>query len=355
MSATTTAPTTVINNEETAQMENEPAESRMRAISQKRYGSADSLQLREMDRPRPQQSEVVVKVHAAGVDRGVWHLMTGAPYAVRAAGYGITRPKQSVPGLDLAGIVVAVGPDVSRFEVGDEVFGIGIGSFAEYARAREDKLVHKPATLSFEKAAAVAISGLTALEAVEDVAQVRPGQNVLVLGASGGVGSFAVQLAKAAGADVTGVSSAAKADFVRSLGADEVIDYETADPTAGAATYDVIIDTGGRTRLSKLRRALTPEGTLVIVGGENGGKITGGAGRQVRAMLLSPFVKQRMTTFISTEHFEGIERLRSHIEAGTLTPRVGSTYPLEQTPDALNDLEAGRISGKAVISIDTAD
>ncbi|MCP4434578.1 MAG: NAD(P)-dependent alcohol dehydrogenase [Actinomycetia bacterium] len=323
----------------------------MRAVFQERYGSADALEVREIERPQPGEGEVVLEVHAAGVDRGVWHLMTGKPYAVRAAGYGITRPRQAVPGLDLAGTVVEVGKGVSRFEVGDDVFGIGIGSYAEYARAPEDKLVHKPATLSFDQAAAVAISGLTAIQAVEDVARVRPGQEVLVLGASGGVGSFAVQLAKAAGARVTGVSSGAKADFVSSLGADEVIDYATSDPTAAADTYDVIIDTGGRNGLGKLRHALTPTGTLVIVGGEDGGSFTGGTGRQLRAILLSPFVRQRLRTFVSKEHHEGVERLRSHIEAGNLTPAVSTTYPLERAADALRDLEEGRIRGKAVVRV----
>ena len=321
----------------------------MKAAFQETYGSADVLEVRDVERPRPREGEVVVEVHAAGVDRGVWHLMTGKPYAVRAAGFGITRPKQPVPGLDLAGTVVEVGSGVSRFKVGDDVFGIGIGTYAEYARALEDKLVHKPAALPFEQAAAVAISGLTAIQAVEDIAGVRPGQEVLVLGASGGVGSFAVQLANAAGARVTGVCSGAKADFVRSLGADEVIDYTSSDPTAAADTYDVIIDTGGRNGLGKLRRALTPTGTLVIVGGEDGGNFTGGTGRQLRAMLLSPFVRQNLRTFVSKERHEDMERLRSHIEAGALTPAVDSTYPLESAADALRDLEAGRIRGKAIV------
>ncbi len=323
----------------------------MRAVVRERYGSAAALNVRDVAVPTAGPGEVLLEVHAAGLDRGVWHLMAGLPYPIRLAGYGITRPKQPVLGMDVAGRVVAVGPDVTRFRVGEEVFGIGIGTFAEYARAREDKLVRKPAGLSFAEAAVVAISGLTADQALHEVGRIEAGQRVLILGASGGVGTFAVQLARAAGAEVTGVCSGAKADLVRSLGAHHVIDYATTDPTAGSERYDLILDIGGGTALRRLRRVLTPTGTLVIVGGENGGRWTGGTGRQLRALALSPLVRQRLTTFISTEHGQGIERLRDAIEAGDLVPAIGRSYRLDEAPDALRDLESGRIRGKAVVEV----
>jgi len=315
----------------------------MRAALRQRYGPADVVEVREVAVPSPGPGEVLVEVHAAGLDRGVWHLMTGTPYLLRLAGFGLRRPRQPVLGMDVAGRVAAVGRDVTRFAVGDEVFGIGTGTFAEYALARQGKLGAKPAGLPFVRAAAVAISGLTA--------HVRVGQRVLVLGASGGVGSFAVQLARAAGARVTGVCSADKADLVRSLGAHQVIDYAGADATDGTVRYDLILDIGGRTRLAKLRRALTATGTLVIVGGENGGRWTGGIGRQLRALALSPLLKQRLTTLISAETAEGIQRLCTAIEDGHLTPAVEKTYPLDDVPTALCDLEAGRTRGKSVIQV----
>ena len=265
----------------------------MNAVVQRSYGSAATLQHETVAVPQAAADEVLIEVHAAGVDRGVWHLMTGLPYVVRLVGYGLTKPKQPVPGLDVSGRVVAVGSDVTRFDVGDEVFGIASGTYAEYAVAKEKKLSLKPENLSFEHAAVAAISGITALQALVDVGDLQPGQKVLVIGASGGVGSYATQLAKALGAEVTGVASAAKANLVRTLGADHVIDYRETDYLDGTSRYDLIIDTGGRNPLRKLRRALTSGGTLVIAGGEGGGKLTGGSGRQIRAKLLSPFVSQR--------------------------------------------------------------
>ena len=225
----------------------------MRAIVQDTYGTADTLQPRDLPVPEAGPREVLVSVRAAGVDRGVWHLMTGLPYPIRLAGYGLRAPKNPVLGMDLAGVVTAVGDGVTRFRVGDEVLGIGKGTFAEHARALEDKLVHKPAGLSFEQAAAVAVSGLAALQAVRDHGRVQPGDRVLVIGASGGVGSYAVQLAKAFGAEVTGVASSTKLDLVRSLGADHVIDYAREDFADGARSYDVIVDIGGNSRLARLR------------------------------------------------------------------------------------------------------
>jgi NADPH:quinone reductase-like Zn-dependent oxidoreductase len=272
----------------------------MKAVVQDTYGSPEVLELRDIDKPLVGDDEVLVQVRAAGVDPGVWHLMTGRPYLVRVMGYGLRTPKVGVRGRDVAGRVEAVGTNVTRLRPGDEVFGIGEGSFAEYMCARPDKLAPKPANLSFEQAAAVPISGLTALQALRDTGKLRPGQQVLIVGAAGGVGSFAVQLAKAFGAQVTGVSSTTKVDLVRSIGADEVIDYTRQDFADGARHWDLIVDTAGRRSLSQLRRALTRRGTLVIVGGEGGGRWLGGFDRQIlRAPLLSGLVRQRLRPFVA--------------------------------------------------------
>jgi NADPH:quinone reductase-like Zn-dependent oxidoreductase len=228
----------------------------MKAMVQDTYGSADGLALRDIDTPEIADDEVLVRVHAAGVDRGVWHVMTGLPYPIRLAGYGLRAPKTPVPGSDLAGVVEAVGSDVTRFQPGDEVFGIGKGTFAEYARAAENKLAPKPANLTFEQAAVVGVSGLTALQAVRDHGRVELGQMVLIIGASGGVGTYAVQLARGLGAEVTAVCSTAKVDMVRSLGADRVVDYTHEDFSQGEQRYRVILDVGGNASLSRLRRVL---------------------------------------------------------------------------------------------------
>jgi NADPH:quinone reductase-like Zn-dependent oxidoreductase len=323
----------------------------MRAIVQDGYGSVDVLRSAEIDRPDIAANEVLVRVHAAGLDRGTWHLMAGKPYLMRIMGFGFRRPKNPVPGLDVAGTVVAIGADVTRFQAGDEVFGIARGSFAEYAAAREDKLALKPANLSFEQAAVVPISGLTALQAVRDAGRVEAGQKVLVIGASGGVGTYAVQLAKAFGAQVTGVCSTAKIDLVRSIGADDVIDYTREDFADGTRRYDLILDIGGNSRLSRLRRALTPTGTLVIVGGEEGGDLTGGFNRQLRAAALSLFIRQRLTMLVNKEHHSYLEALRPLLEAGQVTPVIDRTYPLADAPAAMRHLEAGHARGKIAITI----
>lgn len=323
----------------------------MKAIVQDTYGSTDVLELRDVDRPEIADDEVLVRVRAAGVDRGVCHLMTGLPYPLRIGGYGLRAPKTPVPGMDVAGVVEAVGSDVTRFQPGDEVFGIGKGAFADYARARESKLAPKPANLTFEQGAATAISGLTALQALRDKGQVQPGQLVLVIGASGGVGTYAVQLAKAFGADVTGVCSTAKVDLVRSLGADHVIDYTRDDVTAGQQRYDVILDIGGNRPVSDLRRVLAPRGTLVIVGGETGGKWLGGMDRQLRAVLLSPFVSQKLTLRIPSENYGDLLVLTELIEAGKVTPVIDRTYPLSEVPQAIRYMEQGHARGKVVITI----
>jgi NADPH:quinone reductase-like Zn-dependent oxidoreductase len=323
----------------------------MQAIVQDTYGSADVLELRDVDRPAIADDEVLVRVQAAGVDRGVSHLMAGLPYPVRLAGYGLRAPKNGVPGMDLAGVVEAVGNDVTRFRPGDEVFGIGKGTFAEYARAPENKLAPRPANLTFEQAAALAISGLTALQALRDKGKVRSGQRVLVIGASGGVGSYAVQIAKAYGAEVTAVCSTSKTDFVRSLGADHVVDYTREDFADGEHSYDLILDIGGNSSLSRLRRALTPRGTLVIVGGETGGKWLGGYDRQLRAPLLSLVVGQTLSTLINSENHEDMLVLKDLVEAGKVTPAIDRTFPLSDAPKAIRYVEEGHARGKVVITV----
>ena len=324
--------------------------STMRAIVQDTYGDADVWRVAEIALPEIAEREVLVKVHAAGLDRGTWHVMTGLPDLGRLV-LGFGKPKEPVPGLDLAGTVVAVGSSVTRFEVGDPVFGIGRGSFAEYAAAREDKLARKPANLTFEQAAVVPVSGLTAIHGLRDAGRVESGQRVLVIGASGGVGTYAVQLAKVSGADVTGVCSTSKTDLVRSLGADHTIDYTRVDFLDGSQRYDLILDIGGNSPLSRLRRALAPRGTLVIVGGEGGGKLAGGIDRQLRALALSLLVRQRLTMVVPKEHYADLERLTELIEAGALTPSIDRTYPLELAVDAMRHLDAGRARGKIAITI----
>lgn len=335
--------------------DNPAAADTMQAIVQDGYGPVDVLRRGRIARPEIAENEVLVRVHAAGMDRGTWHMMTGRPYLMRVIGFGFRAPKNPVPGFDVAGTVAAVGSAVSRFAVGDEVYGMARGSFAEYAAALEDKLGHKPANLSFEQAAAVPISAGTALQALHDAGRVERGQQVLILGASGGVGTYAVQLAKALGAEVTGVSSTAKTDLVRSLGADHVLDYTQDDFADGTRHYDLILDIGGNPPLSRLRRALTPTGTAVIVGGEEGGRWTGGFGRSLRAPLVSLFVHQRLTMLASKERASDLERLTPLIEARQVTPSIDRTYTLDEVPDAMRHLEAGDVRGKIAITILTEE
>ena len=325
----------------------------MKAIVQDRYGGPEVLEFRDIDQPVPTDNQVLVQVHAAGLHRGDWHIMTGLPYMIRLAvpTLGLRRPKVPVLGMDVAGRVEAVGARVTRFQPGDEVFGWCDGSLAEYACAGEDQFAAKPAALSFEEAAVVPISGFAALQGVRDVGEVQPGQQVLVIGAAGAVGWFAVQLAKAFGARVTGVASTTQVELVRSVGADEVIDYTRQDVTDGTRQWEVIIDTGGRRTLSQLRRALTPNGTLVIVGGEGGGRWMGGFLRNLRAPVVSRFVGQRLRMLVSKEGQEDLEVLRELIEAGKLKPLIGRTYPLGEAPEAMRALEAGNTRGKIVITV----
>jgi NADPH:quinone reductase-like Zn-dependent oxidoreductase len=325
-------------------------ETPMRAIVQEAYGSADVLHLAHIARPAIGENEVLVRVHAAGLDRGTWHVTTGLPYALRLV-YGLRAPKNPVPGLDLAGTVAAVGAAVTRFSVGDEVFGFGKGPFAEFAAAPENKLARKPANLTFEQAAVVPVSASTALQALRAAGPLTLGQKVLVVGASGGVGSYAVQLAKAAGVVVTGVSSTAKLDLVRSLGADHVIDYTRQDFADGTERYDLILDIAGNPTLARLRNALTLTGTAVITGGEEGGSWTGSMDRQLRALVLSPFIRQRLTMVMGKENAADLEHLCGLIEAGTLTPVIDRTFTLAQVPDAMRYLDAGKARGKIAITI----
>jgi NADPH:quinone reductase-like Zn-dependent oxidoreductase len=322
----------------------------MRALTRRRYGDSSVLRIEDVPRPDVRPDQVLVRVHAAGLDRGTEHLMTGKPYAVRLA-VGLRRPRKPVLGRDVAGTVALVGAAVTRFAPGDEVFGVAPGSFAEYAAAGEDKLAAKPAELSFAEAAVVPISGGTALQALTDVGRVQPGQTVLVLGASGGVGGYAVQLARALGAEVTGVCSTAKLDHVKSLGAHHVLDHTREDWADGTRRYDLVLDIAGNPPLRRLRRALAPRGTAVFVGGEHGGAVTG-MSRQLRgALLVSPVVTQRFALLLARERAEDYERLTRLIESGELTPRVDRSYPLEQAAEAVRLLESGQIRGKVAITV----
>jgi NADPH:quinone reductase-like Zn-dependent oxidoreductase len=332
----------------------------MKAITQDIYGSADVLALDDIDKPAVGDGEVLVRIRAAGVGPDVWHLMTGRPYFVRLMGFGLRKPKNRVVGRDVAGSVEAVGGDVTKFQPGDEVFGTCRGAFAEYACVEAGSegsvggggvLAPKPANLTFEQAAGVPTSGCTALQGLRDAGGIQSGQSILIIGASGGVGTFAVQLAKMFGAHVTGVCRTSKVDLVRSLGADHVIDYTRDDLADGAHRYDLVLDTAGRRSLSHLRRALTRRGTLVIVGGEGGGRWTGGFERQLRAVVVSPFVRQTLRSLAAVERRADLLFLKRLIEAGKLTPVIDRTYPLNEAPKALSDANEGHGRGKAVITI----
>jgi NADPH:quinone reductase-like Zn-dependent oxidoreductase len=326
----------------------------MRAIVRDRYGSADVLRVADVDRPDVGEEEVLVRVRAAGLDRGAWHVMAGLPYLIRIAGYGVRRPRTAGLGSELAGVVEAVGAKVTQLVPGDAVFGTCSASFAEYASARPDKLARMPANLAFEQAAAVPVSGITALQALRDRGRLEAGRNVLVIGASGGVGTFAVQIAKALGATVTGVASAQKLELVRSLGADHLIDYTRADITDDGRRYDLVLDIGGNRPLSQLRRVLTAHGTLVIVGGEGGDRWTGGLHRQLGAMAVSLFVRQRLGTFIAKPNRADLDALRALIEAGSVMPAVDRVIALDDLPDAIRDLTGGRVRGKVVVAPDSS-
>jgi NADPH:quinone reductase-like Zn-dependent oxidoreductase len=320
----------------------------MQAIVHSRYGPPDALELKDIDTPVITDNAVLVQVHAAAVGKGDWLTVQGLPYIARLR-YGLPNPKHPVPGFDVAGRIEAVGPNVTQLQPGDAVFGWCDGSFAEYASVPEGQLARKPANLTFEQAAAVPISGFAALQALRDTGGVQPGQQVVVIGASGGVGSFAVQLAKAFGAEVTGVCSK-RLDLVRSIGADHVVDYTREDFTRTGQRYDLILEMAGNRPLADLRRALTPKGTLVLVGG-SGGRWFMGTGRTLRAVLVSPFIGQRLRSFFSKPQGADLVVLQELIEAGKVTPVIDRTFPLSQAPEGIRYVGERSTQGKTVITV----
>jgi len=322
----------------------------MKAVVQDNYGSPDDLELRDIDKPVVKDDEVLIRVHAASVNAADWHYMRGMPYIARLS-LGLRKPKSKVRGRDVAGQVEAIGKDARRFRPGDEVYAeVDTGSFAEYTCVPEDVVGLKPANLTFEQAAAVPLAAVTALQGLRDKGQIQPGQKVLINGASGGVGTFAVQLAKSFGADVTGVCSTKKVDMVRSIGADQVIDYAQEDFTQNGQRYDILFDLVGNRSLSDCRRALTPKGTLVLSGGE-GGRWLGSVSLLIKALLLSPFVGQKLRAFLAKTKHEDLLVLQELIEAGKITPVIDKTYPLSEAPEAIRYLEERHVRGKVVITV----
>jgi NADPH:quinone reductase-like Zn-dependent oxidoreductase len=325
-----------------------PESDRMTAITQHRYGSADVLELTETSRPVPKEGEVLVRVAAAGMDRGAWHFMTGQPYLMRVLGFGLRAPRSAVPGTNFAGTVVALGPGVDGFAPGDEVYGVARGTFAEYLVAKVGKIAHKPDGLTVDQAAVLPYPSFVSMQALHDKGQLRPGQSVLVVGASGAVGTVTVQMAAAAGAVVSGVCSGRHQDLVRSLGAHEVIDYQREDFADGSRRFDLIIDIGGRTSVRRLRRALKPRGTLVIVGGE-GGRLIGGIQRQLWASTLSLFVKQKLITLFVRENADELQKLNVMVDAGQVFPTLGRTFSLREAPAAVRAFERADSGGRVLI------
>ena len=319
----------------------------MQAIVQDKYGSAEVLEARDIARPEIADDEVLVRVHAASVHVGDWILMTGSPFVMRFA-TGLRKPKNPVPGTDVAGTVEAVGKDVQGLRPGDEVFGWADGAFAEYASAKETQFIKKPAGLSFEQASAIGVSATTALQLLRDNGKVQPGQKVLINGASGGVGTFAVQIAKAFGAEVTGVSSTKNLDMVRSIGADHVIDYTREDFTKGTERYDLILDNVGNHSMAETRRALTPRGTLISNGG---GHEDGKLGRTIRAMFASMVVRQQAAPTVKSQNHDDLVALKSLVESGKVTPVIDRTYPLIETPLAIGHVAAGHARGTVVLTV----
>ena len=327
-----------------------PAAGKMRAIVQDHYGeTAEVLRLEEIDRPQIGDDDVLIRVRAASVHIGDWHVMSGLPYLLRVVGFGFRAPKVRVRGMDVAGTVEAVGHNVTRFQAGDEVFGTSNGSFAEYASASEDTLALKTANLTFQQAAAVPTSAVAALQALRDAGGIKADQQVLLVGASGGVGLFAVQIAKSFGAEVTGVCSTTKVDLVRSLGADHVIDHTQEDFTQSGQQYDLILVMGGNQSLSQLKRVLRPGGTLVPVGTEEGNRWVGGKA-WIQAMLLSR-LKRHLRPLASEPNQADLQFVTELIEAGKITPVIDRTFPLSEVPDAIRYLHAGKARGKIAITV----
>ena len=333
----------------------------MRAIVYREYGSPDVLELKDIDQPVPEDNEVLVRVRASSVNRLDSHLMRGSPYVARLQA-GLRKPKDTVLGADVAGQVEAVGKHVTKFRPGDEVFGSlfghGFGAFAEYVSASDEFLELKPANLSFDQAAAVPVAALTALQGLRDHGRIASGQKVLIIGASGGVGTFAVQIAKSFGAEVTGVCSTRNVEMVRSIGADQVIDYTQEDFTQAGQRYDLIFETAGSHSPSEIRRALTSKGTLVLIGhGGSEGRWIGPFGRMIRALVLSRFVSQRMASYTAKPNYSSapnkrdLATLKQLIEGGKITPVIDRTYSLSETPEAIRYLAEGHARGKVVITV----
>jgi NADPH:quinone reductase-like Zn-dependent oxidoreductase len=324
----------------------------MKAIVHDRYGPPDVLRFQEVDKPVPAGNQVLVRVRAAAVNARDWHFMRGDPYLARAA-FGLRTPKVRIRGTDFAGVVEAVGGDVTRFRAGDEVYGEVEAAFAEYVSVPDDLVERKPANLSFEQAAAIPLAGNTALMGLRDVARVQPGQRVLINGASGGVGTFAVQLAKSFGAQVTAVCSTRNAELVRSLGADHVVDYTREDFTRAGQRYDIVFDLVGNRSLADLRRALTPTGTLVLSGGgvSEGGSLVGPIGLVVKGRMLARFVRHRLTTLDAVPSGANLATLRELAEAGTLTPVIDRSHPLSETAEAIRYVEEEHARAKVVLTV----
>jgi NADPH:quinone reductase-like Zn-dependent oxidoreductase len=323
----------------------------MKAIMQRTYGSADVLEVRDIDMPVVGDDDVLVRVHAAGLHIGDWHVMTGLPYMLRAVGFGLRAPNVRVRGIDVAGTVESAGRNVAECRAGDDVFGTCEGAFAEYACAPENNLALKPANLTFEQAAAVPTSAFAALQALRDRGEIQSGQKVLIVGATGGVGIFAVQIAKAFGAEVTGVCSTTKMDLVRSLGADHVIDYTKDDFSESDRRYDLILDTGGNRSLADLRRVLRPSGILVLIGGEGGNRVLGATIKWIHALLLSPLVRQHLRPLSTRPNKKDLLLVKELVEAGKLKPVIDRTFALSEVPDAFRYLEKGHGLGKVVIKV----
>ena len=326
----------------------------MRAITCKKYGSADVLELRDVAKPGVEGDSVLVRVRAASANPYDWHFMRGVPYIARLMATGVRKPKQTVPGTDVAGEVESVGDAVTRFRPGDQVFGqVGRGSFAEYVSAPERLLALKPTNLSFEQAATVPLAGVTALQGLRDAGGIRTGQKVMIVGASGGVGTFAIQLAKWYGAEVTGVCSTSNLDLVRTIGADHVVDYTREDYTRSGRRYDLIFQLGGTRSPGSLRRVLTPKGTLVLSSGDSPGRVIGPIGRIIKALILSPFVSQKMTALVAKASIDDLQILKTMIESGSVTPVIDRTYSLSDTAEAIRYVETGHARGKVVVAVDT--
>ena len=325
----------------------------MKAIAYEKYGSADVLELKEVRKPESEGDRVLVRVLAASANPYDWHFMRGLPYIARLIATGVRKPKHTLLGTDVAGKVEGVGNAVTRFRPGDEVFGfVGAGGFAEFVSAPEKLLALKPANLSFEQAATVPLAAVTALQGLRDVGEIRSGQKVLIVGASGGVGTFAVQIAKWFGADVTGVCSTRNLELLRSIGADDVIDYTRGDFTRTGRQYDLIFQLAGTTAPSAFRRMLAPKGRLVLSSGDSPGRVIGPVGRIIKAVLLSPFIGgQTMRPLVAKASSDDLQFLRELIEAGKITPVIDRTYPLSEAPDAIRYLETGHARGKVVIAV----